>query len=225
MNEQPNQQSIEPETEIRPEQKIVIQQPKKTFWETIFEELQKGLIRIVFLIIQIAAIVIVLLFLYNSLLQKTQPVTTFFQATFNDLRYKTYLLAHPNAAPSHGTSDGKALPGFPLIDELRYLGPNTAVYETEEFQVVLKRMELSPDAQYEEEKYYAVLERQLRNPSLWNVITDFLGKEKVVYSHQCLHLGDSYWFIYKIDADQMIVGRFVEETEARQFPLVWEVGK
>ena len=220
-----NLSDLTAQTNQEPEEKdkVIMQKPKRKFFDIFYEEFTKSFIRVILFILQILAVIIVILFLLNIFLQRTQPVSNFFQKTFNDLTYKAYLITHPNSAPSHGTVDGKPLLSFPIIDEIRYVKSNELFYENAELKISLTRIELSPDAQYDVEKYYAVLQREFNDPNIWDNLTDFLGKEKKVYAHQVLSFDGSYWFIYKIEENEVVFGHFVEEIEAKQFPVVWEI--
>lgn len=222
-NEKKTQLTVFSEEEKTDSQKIIIKSPGQNVLGIFIREVEKGILHIISLFFQIAAVCIVILFLYNYANRKNQPVTSFFQATFNDLKYKTYLLTNPDAVPSKGTFNNKPLPGFPMIDEILYLEPNSVIYQTDSFQVVFKRTEVSKDTDYEEEKNQAILQKQWRKPNMVTEITDFLNKEKNVFAHQYLRLGNESWFIYKVLPDQLILGRFVNKEEAQQFPLVWEV--
>jgi len=203
--------------------KIIIQPPKKKFSESVGDWIKATLKKLFFFTLNTAAAIIVLVYLFNVFMQKTQPVTSSVGSSFNDLKYKAYLVLHPDTAPSHGTSDGKGLPGFPLIDQIIEVQPSQTVYENNTHQIILNRFEPSPDGQFDSEKYYALLEKKAKSPDFWTMVTGFLDKDKVVYAHQVLHFGSTYWFIYEIKADGMTIGRFVDEAEALQFPMVWEV--
>lgn len=213
--ESPNLQAT-PSTQ---QKKLVVPRQKDSFAKGV----QKSIGTFFSRILHWAAIVIVVLFLLSLGLQSVQPMTHSVVGSFHDAKYRAFLLANPKAPPSLGTQDGEPLPTFPKIAEIRTVVAGELLYETSALTVSFARTEVVEGYTYAQEKYVGIVDIQEKQPSLWERISSFMRKETYLYSGQALQLGAEYWFVYEVDGEQLLLGRFAEPAEAEPFPLALEI--